>query len=175
MQALSVQSATNEALGTSRTSPWTSKVAMPAPKRMPTTRLGAILRVSHVTSAVSMPKPASASVTSAPQSARSHGWMGASSKPAANAVARVAATVTTTNAAASTTTSTVRVARNARRFGCTVNTFLLKPLSNSAARKMAMKMTNSTASPPPFRNRVPTSASAEVPAVMSAAASAASW
>ena len=77
MQALSVQSATNEALGTSRTSPWTSKVAMPAPKRMPTTRLGAILRVSHVTSAVSMPKPASASVTSAPQSARSHGWMGA--------------------------------------------------------------------------------------------------
>lgn len=92
--------------------------------------------------------------------------------PVANAMAIVATVVTTVNAAASTTTSMVRAAKNARRFGCTVNTFLLKPLSNSAVRKMAMKMTKITASPPPLRNIVPTSASAVIPLVIIEPASA---
>ena len=78
------------------------------------------------------------------------------------------------NSAASTSTSSVRAPKSVRRLGCTVNTFLLKPLSNSDARNMARKTTNRQERPPPPRNTLPMSASGDRPCASIATAAFAS-
>ena len=136
-------------------------VTTPEASTTPMTMLAAILRVAQAPSAVSIPNAATESATSAAHSARSAGGVGASSSPATAAMASVAPMLTAVNATASTAISTLRAARSARRFGWALSTFLAKPPSNSAVKKMATKIANRHARAPPLKRELPTRDSAD--------------